>query len=66
MRPGSWVEAVREASVSQPGKPLFHRGRAVITKELGCGERNEKEKGRRRRSEALCPFFFLSVKPTSE
>ena len=33
MRPGSWVDAAREASVSQEGKPFSHRGRAVTKKE---------------------------------
>ena len=38
MRPGSWVDAAREASVSQQDKPFSHRGWAVTQKEKGCGE----------------------------
>ena len=33
MRPGSWVDAARGASVSQQDEPFSHRGRAVTTKE---------------------------------
>ena len=43
MRRG-WVDAAREASVSQQVKPFYHRGRAVTIKERGCGERNERKK----------------------
>ena len=41
-RPGSRVDAAREASVSQQEKPFSHR--AVTIKEQGCGERNERKK----------------------
>ena len=33
MRPGSWVDAARDASVSQQDKPFSHRGGAVTMKE---------------------------------
>ena len=33
MRPGSWVDAAREASVSQQDKPFSHRGRGVTIQE---------------------------------
>ena len=39
MRPGSWVDAARVASVSQQDLPVSHRGSAVTHKEKGCGEK---------------------------
>ena len=44
MRPGCWVDAAREASVSAEDEPLSHRGGAVTRKEYGCGWRNERKK----------------------
>ena len=50
MRPGSWVDAARKASVSQQDLRFSHRGWAVTHKEKGCGEKKIQEKKRERQA----------------
>ena len=59
MRPRSWVDAARGASVSHQDKPFSHRGWAVTTMEKDVA-RDMKERERERRALLSCAAWPVS------